>query len=92
MKSRFVGFAGLGALGADLEDVLQGDQKQVIKNENNFQWLVQQAEGWCVEYHHRLPDRKDPDHFSQWGHKELFDLVFMCAKEGLSKNPSNWPD
>ena len=91
MKSKFVDSSGLEALGADLENVLQGDQKQVIQNEDNFNWLVQQAEAWYLEYHHRLPEREDPDHFSRWGHKELFDLVFACAKEGLPTKPSNWP-
>ena len=91
MKSKFVDSSALEALGADLEDVLKGDQKQVIQNEDNFAWLVRQAEGWYREYHHRLPDRKDPDHFSCWGHKELFNLVFACAKEGLPAKPSSWP-
>lgn len=91
MKSRFVDFSGLEALGVDPEVVLQGDQKEVIEQEDNFAWLVQQAEGMYRDHHGRLPDRDDPDHFSKWLHKDLFNLVYMCAKEGLSRNPSEWP-
>lgn len=91
LTSKFVDFSGVVAMGGEPEDVLQGEQVEVIKNEDNFDWLVRQAEGMYRDHHNMLPDRKDPDHFSKWGHKQLFDMVFMCAKEGLSQNPSNYP-
>jgi len=87
-----VDFSGLVAVGLEPADVLQGDQVEVVKNENNFAWLVQQAEGMYRDKQKALPSKDDPDHFSKWGHKELFDLVFMCAKEGLSQRPSKWPN
>ena len=92
MNSRFVDFSGVVSLGGKPEDVLSGDQAEVIQNKDDFNGLVRQAEGMYRDGHRRLPDRDDPNHFKNWPHKELFDLVFACAKEGLSAQPSRWPE
>ena len=38
LKSKFVDFSGLVAVGLEPADVLQGDQVEVVKNENNLAW------------------------------------------------------
>ncbi len=91
MRSRFIDFCEIIPLGGRPEDILPGDQSQVVQNEDDFDWLVAQAEGMYWDMFGKLPNRNDPDHFKNWEHEELFRMVFMCAKERLSENPSDYP-
>lgn len=92
MKSRFFDSSAFEALGVELEEVLQRDQAEVIRNEDDFNWLVRQAEGMYCDKFSFIPDRGAPDHFKNWPHEDLFNMVFACAKEGLSESPSDFPN